>query len=164
MSSLPLALCPCGSDVDAKACCEPIIAGDTQARAAVDLMRARYTAFVTGRMNGDFVRKTTAPETRSIASGVPSPHIGGLDLEIRNVVGGGPDDQTGTVEFVARLVVDGRADVHHEISRFRRDAGQWVYIDGSFPTNAKAKPVTKIGRNDPCPCGSGKKFKQCCGG
>ena len=31
---------------------------------------------------------------------------------------------------------------------------------------AKAKPVRmgpKVGRNDPCPCGSGKKFKQCCG-
>jgi preprotein translocase subunit SecA len=30
----------------------------------------------------------------------------------------------------------------------------------------KAKPVRagpKVGRNDPCPCGSGKKFKQCCG-
>jgi hypothetical protein len=31
---------------------------------------------------------------------------------------------------------------------------------------AKAKPVRtgpKVGRNDPCPCGSGKKYKQCCG-
>jgi len=33
-------------------------------------------------------------------------------------------------------------------------------------TQAKAKPVRtgpKVGRNDPCPCGSGKKYKQCCG-
>jgi preprotein translocase subunit SecA len=30
---------------------------------------------------------------------------------------------------------------------------------------AKQEPVTveKIGRNDPCPCGSGKKYKKCCG-
>jgi preprotein translocase subunit SecA len=31
---------------------------------------------------------------------------------------------------------------------------------------SKAKPVRtgpKVGRNDPCPCGSGKKYKQCCG-
>ena len=31
---------------------------------------------------------------------------------------------------------------------------------------SKAKPVKtgpKVGRNDPCPCGSGKKYKQCCG-
>jgi preprotein translocase subunit SecA len=26
------------------------------------------------------------------------------------------------------------------------------------------KPLEKIGRNDPCPCGSGKKYKKCCGG
>jgi preprotein translocase subunit SecA len=36
--------------------------------------------------------------------------------------------------------------------------------DGSPP---KKKPVRrgnqKVGRNDPCPCGSGKKFKKCCG-
>jgi len=31
---------------------------------------------------------------------------------------------------------------------------------------SKAKPIRtgpKVGRNDPCPCGSGKKYKQCCG-
>lgn len=27
----------------------------------------------------------------------------------------------------------------------------------------KPKRVKKIGRNDPCPCGSGKKYKNCCG-
>ncbi len=32
-------------------------------------------------------------------------------------------------------------------------------------TEEKAKPIKtqKIGRNDPCPCGSGKKYKKCCG-
>ena len=29
--------------------------------------------------------------------------------------------------------------------------------------NASAKPTAKVGRNDPCPCGSGKKYKKCCG-
>jgi preprotein translocase subunit SecA len=28
---------------------------------------------------------------------------------------------------------------------------------------AKPRPNTVVGRNDPCPCGSGKKYKQCCG-
>src|SRR5262249_40625771 len=34
------------------------------------------------------------------------------------------------------------------------------------PEAAKSVPVTipaKVGRNDPCPCGSGKKYKKCCG-
>ena len=35
------------------------------------------------------------------------------------------------------------------------------------PTVAVIEPihnrVPKVGRNDPCPCGSGKKYKKCCG-
>lgn len=156
------ALCPCGSGLAANACCERIIAG-APAPTALDLMRARYTAFVTGRMNGDFVRATTASENRAAASG-PSPQIGGLGLEIRDVSGGGIGDQTGSVEFVARLLVDGRAETHHEISRFRREDGRWVYIDGRFPSQPPANRRIKISRNDPCPCGSGRKYKACCGG
>ncbi len=39
-------------------------------------------------------------------------------------------------------------------------------VDEATEALAKAKPVRagpKVGRNDPCPCGSGKKYKQCCG-
>ena len=43
---------------------------------------------------------------------------------------------------------------HTERSRFLKENGQWYYIDGTRP---------QFGRNDPCPCGSGKKFKKCCG-
>ena len=35
--------------------------------------------------------------------------------------------------------------------------------DGKEKIKSTPKKVTKIGRNDPCPCGSGKKYKQCCG-
>ena len=35
--------------------------------------------------------------------------------------------------------------------------------DGKEKVKSKPKTVNKIGRNDPCPCGSGKKYKQCCG-
>ena len=35
--------------------------------------------------------------------------------------------------------------------------------DGKETIKSTPKKVTKIGRNDPCPCGSGKKYKQCCG-
>ena len=35
--------------------------------------------------------------------------------------------------------------------------------DGKQHVSAGPKKSTKIGRNDPCPCGSGKKYKQCCG-
>ncbi|MDO4747925.1 MAG: preprotein translocase subunit SecA [Eubacteriales bacterium] len=35
--------------------------------------------------------------------------------------------------------------------------------DGTLSTNRTVKKSNKIGRNDPCPCGSGKKYKKCCG-
>ena len=35
--------------------------------------------------------------------------------------------------------------------------------DNSKETTKTQRKVTKVGRNDPCPCGSGKKYKQCCG-
>jgi preprotein translocase subunit SecA len=41
-----------------------------------------------------------------------------------------------------------------------------IFSSGDESDNRK-KPVkrnnTKVGRNDPCPCGSGKKYKKCCG-
>lgn len=43
-----------------------------------------------------------------------------------------------------------------------------VDLGGATPTEAQKKgvgdePARAVGRNDPCPCGSGKKFKRCCG-
>ncbi|MGE4214345.1 MAG: preprotein translocase subunit SecA [Anaerotignaceae bacterium] len=35
--------------------------------------------------------------------------------------------------------------------------------DESLPNKPKVRKEEKVGRNDPCPCGSGKKYKQCCG-
>jgi SEC-C motif-containing protein len=48
--------------------------------------------------------------------------------------------------------------VLEEASRFRREAGRWYYLEGR-PTLTRLKP----GRNEACPCGSGRKLKQCCG-
>ncbi len=55
-----------------------------------------------------------------------------------------------------------------EAARRKRRQQQMYYGRGSSPNQAPAKPRTyrraaqKIGRNDPCPCGSGKKYKRCC--
>ena len=35
--------------------------------------------------------------------------------------------------------------------------------DGDTTTKTRQAKSEKVGRNDPCPCGSGKKYKQCCG-
>jgi SEC-C motif-containing protein len=67
------------------------------------------------------------------------------------------------VRFAAQYRQDGVRLVHHERSTFRREDGQWVYVDGEVDPKSPPRQVAKVGRNDPCPCGSGKKYKKCCG-
>ncbi len=53
-----------------------------------------------------------------------------------------------------------------EMEDFHKPSEQKLTFSGSEPS-AKKKPVKrtekKVGRNAPCPCGSGKKYKRCCG-
>jgi len=79
--------------------------------------------------------------------------------------GGEAGDDEGFVEFRAVFSEAGGEDMAHtERSRFVKEGDRWYYVDGLLPT-----PVTyrreeeKVGRNDLCPCGSGKKYKKCCG-
>jgi len=60
--------------------------------------------------------------------------------------------------------MEGRNQIHHERSRFIKQNGAWFYVDGEMNPAQEQRIVThKLGRNDPCHCGSGKKFKKCCG-
>ena len=68
------------------------------------------------------------------------------------------------MEFTATYKERGLVKPHHEISRFSRVDGQWYYVDGELvkpATEQRQRP--KVGRNEPCPCGSGRKYKKCCG-
>lgn len=153
MNALP---CPCGSGNAFEACCGPVLAGAPSPTAEV-LMRSRYTAFVRGDIA--HIRATYAPEHRA-GVGNDLPPVQWVGLTVHGTTRGGPDDDTGTVDFAARFMRDGTARVHREVSNFRREEGRWVYVDGEV---APDLPVGKTGRNDPCPCGSGRKFKKCCG-
>ena len=68
-------------------------------------------------------------------------------------------------EFLARFrTKDGQAHVHHERSLFVKDKGRWLFKEGHTPgPGTMRRTAPKVGRNDPCACGSGKKFKKCCG-
>jgi uncharacterized protein len=44
----------------------------------------------------------------------------------------------------------------------RRRPGQVVRRIMDLLPAEEAQPTPRVGRNDPCPCGSGKKYKQCC--
>jgi SEC-C motif-containing protein len=78
-----------------------------------------------------------------------------LGLNVISIPKSGQKDQ-GFVEFAARFKQDGKLQFIHEFSEFSLTNGQWFYVDG--------KPGKAPGRNDSCLCGSGKKFKKCCGG
>ena len=69
----------------------------------------------------------------------------------------------GTVEVVAEYFEKGRRNRHHEIAQFRREDGAWYFYDGQAPTpQTVVRTGPKVGRNEPCPCGSGRKYKKCC--
>lgn len=146
------------------------LSGEKLPPTAEELMRSRYAAFV--KADVAYIKKTLAPESREDfdENGVRewATKSKWLGLEIRRTEKGQPEDTTGIVEFVARYSVAGQTFDHHEISEFRKDpSGQWYFVDGKIVEPGERKTVVreepKIGRNDPCTCGSGKKYKKCCG-
>jgi len=156
--------CPCGSTRNYTDCCEPIITGIHPAETAEQLMRARYSAYT--KIEMDFIFNSTDPAGRenydhdgTRAWAESSEWLG---LEILGTVKGGKEDKRGEVEFIARFKEKGELREHHENALFNRKEGAWFFSDG---TMVKPKPITviKVGRNDPCPCGSGLKYKKCCG-
>ena len=156
--------CPCGSGQDLDDCCGAIIAG-APAPTAEALMRSRYTAFTLGNM--DYLAGTLAPEVRGDFDPIEADSTASdavwQGLEVRAVIDGAMDDETGSVEFVARFRLRGEQRAHHELASFRREQGRWVCAGGETDPKAPPRQATKVGRNDPCPCGSGKKYKKCCG-
>jgi SEC-C motif-containing protein len=156
--------CPCGSAQTFAACCQPHLDG-APARTAEATMRSRYAAFVVGDYG--YVERTLAPEALVDFSRAELEATAGgmtwLGLDIRNTERGGAEDSDGIVEFTARFKSNGEVGLHHERSQFRKDGDQWLYVDGVMNPKGQPVQVTKIGRNDPCPCGSGKKYKKCCG-
>ncbi|MDK9718477.1 MAG: YchJ family protein [Trichlorobacter sp.] len=156
--------CPCGSTKNYSDCCEPIIKGSLPAQTAEQLMRARYSAYTKTEM--DFIFSSTHPDGREgydhDGTRTWAENSEWLGLKIIGSKKGSKDDATGEVEFIARFKENGALREHHENALFKRVEGVWHFSDGVM---VKPKPitVTKVGRNDPCPCGSGQKYKKCCG-
>ncbi len=158
--------CPCGSTRAYEQCCGPIIAGDSPASTAEALMRARYSAYATESV--DFILDTVHPEKRAeddrrqIQNWAKKSDW--LRLEVIHVDAGQAADEQGQVEFVAIYRENNRRVRHHEIAVFKKDEDIWYFYDAQAPKTDPLKRVSpKVGRNSPCPCGSGKKYKKCCG-
>lgn len=161
--------CPCGSGRPATECCLPVIRREREAVTAEELMRSRYSAFVVGDVDWimDSHHSTTVDEIDREQVASWSADSEWLGLRVRDTEAGGPDDDEGTVSFRARYRVQGQQIDHVERARFEREDGAWrfhsVVEAEDQPELVPVGPRSEVGRNDPCPCGSGKKYKKCCG-
>ncbi len=161
-----MANCPCGSGASYAKCCKPYIDAEKHAPTAEALMRSRYTAYTRGEV--DYIINTHSPDGREELSREATEKWAKesewLGLEIVGVSGGGESDKKGTVEFKARYRDADRAIInHHELSSFVKTDGRWYFDDAKMVNRPETRESPKVGRNDPCPCGSGKKYKHCCG-
>jgi len=130
-AATPTDPCPCGSGERFGACCGPYLAGEPLPTAEAT-MRSRYTAYVLG--HGDHLMRTWHARTQPLLLRVDGPDRDWLGLTVLRVEGGGADDETGVVEFEARHRGATPADdveVMHEVSRFARRGGRWVYVDAA---------------------------------
>jgi len=124
--------CPCCSGLTYDKCCEPILTGRKPPESPEKLMRSRFTAY--SMRDVDYLVSTTAEEERAkvdpdeLAKYCKA--VKCISLKVLKTEGSGPPDDTGTVLFHASLVVNGKRMLHRELSRFKRENGRWMYVDG----------------------------------
>ncbi len=144
--------CPCGSGFYLADCCGPFLEG-LPAPDVESLMRSRYSAYVLKRYG--YLLATWHASTRPEEGALGGMGLAWVGLE---VIRSTTDGESGaTVEFIASYLDHGKGRRLHELSRFLHEGGRWFYVDGDCR-------VSDIGRNDVCPCSSGRKFKRCCSG
>lgn len=154
--------CACGNQQPYLACCGRFIESGETPQTPEELMRSRYTAYT--RVNIDYIERTMrspaldrfdANETRKWAAS--------LKWERLNVVDSHTEGDKGYVEFYAHFKGNNKKYAMREVSEFHRIEGAWYYVNGEDPKSTIVHQTPSLGRNDPCPCQSGKKYKKCCG-
>ena len=163
-----MAPCPCCSGNQFEQCCKPYLSGEASPDTAEKLMRSRYSAYVKENFQyvldtyAEPVRQTlTTNELKESAEGTEWLALAVEDSihAAKKVVDDNQSDEA-YVTFTAFYAIGDSFFKLHETSRFVKEAGIWRYIDGDIhPDSKQFKPA----RNEACFCGSGKKFKRCCG-
>lgn len=150
--------CPCGSQKSLAQCCGPLLAGSARAQTPEQLMRSRYSAFAL--QNASYLHATHAHRHQNEADDHPLQNaFAATQWKGLRVLTSSQAETTGTVEFVAFYTTNTRPhqlQQLHELARFEYLDHHWYYTEGQ-----QFAPL-KLGRNDPCFCGSGLKLKKCC--
>ena len=149
--------CLCGSKIKVQDCCLVLINGQRLADSAEQLMRSRYTAYALG--DEKYILNTWHSSQRP-SSLEFDPALKWQGLKVLMV--SPAKDNEAFVEFIAGFSNAGNKGQMHEKSRFIRESDVWFYVDGEQIDSNTQHSLEKPGRNDPCYCGSGKKFKKCC--
>lgn len=145
--------CPCGLGEIYQACCARFIEGSALPQTAEQLMRSRYTAY--SMSNIQYIEQTmrgpAAKNFDPISANHWATEANWLNLTVTDHTQNSED--SATVSFIACYEERGQKKFLAEKSDFKKVAGRWYYTEGQ---------AFKIGRNENCPCGSGKKYKRCC--
>lgn len=147
--------CPCGSGNSFENCCKPVLDNHQLAITAEQLMRSRYTAFV--KEHTEHLLRSWIAEHRPRALNFKDNPVTWIGLSIERCVAGNSNDDQGQVEFTSSYIENGQICQLKELSDFKKIDGLWYYVKGDCDVKK-----SKLERNRPCPCGSGKKFKRCC--
>ena len=160
-------LCPCGSQKELAACCAPYLEGKTLPPDAESLVRSRYAAFCLEKF--DYLVETTHPDFRddlsveALRENVAGLNWLRLDIQGTGTAPGQDGASFDTVTFSALYEREGKVYQMGETSYFTRQNDRLYYVEGmSHRPLGYRRTAPKVGRNDPCPCGSGKKYKKCC--
>ena len=157
--------CPCGSGKELASCCGPVMENAAAARTPEELMRARFTAHCT--RNYAFLVDSTHPDHREGVSEEEisqwASHVNWTELEVHSATPGETDNE-GNVAFTAHFTIKDTPQELREDAAFSRIDGVWHYVDGIVHGQEPyRRDEPRVGRNEPCPCGSGRKYKKCCG-
>ncbi len=120
--------CPCLSGQTYDECCAPLHRGESSAATAELLMRSRYAAFAVGDV--DYLNRTWHPSTRPAGLSLDADRRW-YRLDVLATARGRLLDTEGTVEFRAFYRAAGGAGSQHEVSRFVRERGAWLYLDAA---------------------------------
>ncbi len=152
--------CKCGSGKLFVNCCEPLLLRTKFAQSPEELMRSRFVAYCD--REAGYIYETHHPETRTnnLLDQLKDPK-NQLQFVKLEVLHSDAQPLEGTVKFKAFFIADNRLQTHAETSLFKKVDKMWFYHSALSLSFEKDQSI-KIGRNDLCFCGSGRKYKKCC--
>jgi SEC-C motif-containing protein len=126
--------CPCNPSKNYIDCCEKAHLNIVSVNTAEELMRSRYSAFVLGNIkylhqSHHSASRPSKSENKEIEKWAKSVHW--LKLEVIQTTKGKIKDKTGTVEFKAFFMENGKVNIIHENSLFCLENEHWVYLKAS---------------------------------